>query len=90
MIKRELAKDPELANEDWSRFLPKFRKRKPRSEGDGSSKGAAVKKKRKIKAKKEYTPFPPAQTPSKLDLQLESGEYFLSEVSSVRSTKRQL
>jgi ribosomal RNA assembly protein len=66
MIKRELAKDPELAKENWDRFLPKFKKKN------------INKKKKKTKEKKEYNPFPPAQPPSKIDLQLESGEYFLS------------
>lgn len=69
MIKRELAKRPELANEDWSRFLPMFKKR-----------NVARKKPKKIKTEKNvYTPFPPAQLPRKVDLQIESGEYFLSK-----------
>ena len=47
MIRRELAKQPELANEDWKRFLPQFKKRNVK------------RKKVQIKKKKEYTPFPP-------------------------------
>ena len=69
MIKRELAKDPALAEESWERFLPKFRKRNARKKGPA-----------KDAKKKVYTPFPPPQAPSKIDLQLESGEYFLTDV----------
>jgi ribosomal RNA assembly protein len=66
MIKRELAKDEKLKNESWDRFLPNFKKRNVKS------------KKPKVE-KKVKTPFPPAQTPRKIDLQIESGEYFLSK-----------
>ena len=66
MIKRELAKDPKLATESWDRFLPKFKKQNVKS-----------KPRKEAPKKKVYTPFPPAPQPSKVDLQLESGEYFL-------------
>lgn len=77
MIKRELAKDPTLANESWDRFLPQFKKR-------------TLSKRRtpfKVtdKAKKVYTPFPPPQEKSKIDKELESGEYFLSKQAKARA-----
>lgn len=56
MIKRELAKDPELRNESWERFLPKFKSK-------NISKRKQPKKK---KIKKDYTPFPPPQPESKV------------------------
>lgn len=69
MIQRELAKDPVLQNEDWSRFLPKFQK-----------KNVQRHKPHKVnKNKGPYTPFPPPQQPSKIDQQLETGEYFATE-----------
>jgi ribosomal RNA assembly protein len=79
MIKRELAKDPELKNENWDRFLPHFKKRnlshryKPHKVTD--------------KNKKVYTPFPPPQEKSKVDLQIESGEYFLGKQAKERAAK---
>ena len=68
MIKRELEKDPELKNQSWDRFLPKFKK-----------KNVKRKKPEYVKEKKTRSVFPPAQMPSKIDLQIESGEYFLSQ-----------
>nr|XP_043629547.1 KRR1 small subunit processome component [Erigeron canadensis] len=67
MMKRDLASNPELATENWDRFLPKFKKKNVKQ------------KQGKFKEKKDYTPFPPPQPPSKIDMQLESGEYFLSD-----------
>jgi len=70
MIKRELAKNPELANENWDRFLPHFKKQTLKRKQN---------KKEKKKKKKNYTPFPPEQQLRKEDYQMMTGEYFLSE-----------
>ena len=69
MIKRELEKDEALKEEDWKRFLPQFKKRNVQ--------------RKKIKhpeiVKKTKTLFPPAPMPRKEDIQMASGEYFLSK-----------
>lgn len=81
MIKKELEKDPELKNESWDRFLPNFKKR--------------TLSKRRVphrvtdKTKKTYTPFPPPQEKSKVDLQIESGEYFLGKHAVERKQKEE-
>ncbi|WWD22002.1 hypothetical protein CI109_106490 [Kwoniella shandongensis] len=106
MIRRELAKDPKLANESWDRFLPTFQKKHLKTSEKTAKKNAALERQSDPsvnpnsipisapvtstttpaasapapaakKQKKVYTPFPPPQQPSKLDLQLASGEYFL-------------
>jgi ribosomal RNA assembly protein len=81
MIKRELAKDPELADENWDRFLPNFKKR--------TQSKRRVPHKVTDKATKVYTPFPPAQEKSKIDLQIESGEYFLGKHAQERKVKEE-
>eukprot|EP01082_Thalassiosira_pseudonana_P013628 g12657.t1 g12657 contig6:2368723-2370032(-) len=63
MIMRELERDPKLKEESWERFLPTFKKKN-------------VKRRKPHQLVEEQQK---AQQPSKIDLQLESGEYFLSE-----------
>ncbi|KAF8570690.1 hypothetical protein P879_07820 [Paragonimus westermani] len=74
LIIKKLKADPTKATVSWDRFLPKLtkkvlsRRRKPH----------------KVRKKKEYTPFPPAPTPSKIDIELEKGTYFLAEAERKR------
>jgi ribosomal RNA assembly protein len=124
MIKRELAKDPKLANESWDRFLPRFRRRHLRTsektarknerfEARNTERAAAGLEPIKVTRpeKKVYTPFPPAQLPRKvclycaclvgeetrcshacciqIDLQLESGEYFLKPTEKKRREEQE-
>ena len=104
MIKRELAKDPKLATESWDRFLPKFRKKHLKTSEKTAKKNEKLAEKNAAreaaglppiqsakdeKKKKVYTPFPPPQQPRKVDLQLESGEYFLkSKEKEAREAQR--
>ncbi|KAI1424843.1 eukaryotic type KH-domain (KH-domain type I) [Xylaria sp. FL1777] len=79
MVKRELEKDPQLKHESWDRYLPNFKKRTlsqrriPHNVVD--------------KSKKQYTPFPPAPEASKIDKQLESGQYFAPGFSRSREAR---
>lgn len=84
MIKRELAKDPQLATESWDRFLPNFRRQHLSTsektakkndrihEKDEARKAAGLpslaEAKKEKPAKKVYTPFPPAQLPRKVSV----------------------
>ena len=70
MMKRELAADPTLKDENWERFLPKFKKRNVQRKAAGGS---------GERREKSGVLFPPAPTPRKVDVQMETGEYWLSK-----------
>ncbi|KAH1021994.1 hypothetical protein HUJ04_011470 [Dendroctonus ponderosae] len=69
LVKKQLLKNPELRNENWDRFLPKY-----------ANKNLSKRKQPKNKKeKKPYTPFPPPQLERKVDKEIETGEYFLNK-----------
>lgn len=81
LIKRELAKRDDLKHEDWSRFIPQYKKSNQNKE-----KQKQIKKIKKQKVKeyldkqrgKEKTIFPPTAAKRKEDIAMESGEAFVS------------
>ena len=79
-IKRELAKNPALKDENWEKYLPKF-----------TTKNISKRKQpKKKKIKQPYTPFPPPQTESKVDKELASGEFFLKEKEKIKRKRKAL
>uniref|UniRef100_A0A5S6Q4G8 KRR-R motif-containing protein 1 n=1 Tax=Trichuris muris TaxID=70415 RepID=A0A5S6Q4G8_TRIMR len=67
MLKKELMKDPKLANESWDRFLPKFKKK------------LTSLKRRSKKQRAASSSLPSTSVTSKVDQELETGEYFLKK-----------
>ncbi|KAK8870453.1 ribosomal RNA assembly protein krr1 [Tritrichomonas musculus] len=75
MVKRELMKNPEMADKDWDRFLPHFQK--------------LSKKKNKTKRVFRNRDILPQQPPeTEIDRQIESGEYFLKNKTNEKKRKR--
>ncbi|GAB65015.1 RNA-binding protein [Plasmodium cynomolgi strain B] len=72
IAKRELEKNEEFKNENWEKFLPNFKKR--------NAQRRKIKQKldkKKGAKKEEKSVFPPDQLPRKIDIQMETGEYFM-------------
>ena len=82
LIKRELMKDENLKNvtvmiliqENWDRFLPKFRKKN-------------MKRKKVIIKKKSENIFPPPQLPRKEDIEMEAGIFHNKKKSNKNKQK---
>lgn len=68
MIKRELYKNERLKGVDWSRFLPKFKK-----------KNVKRRKPKKVNKKKRKNLNTAKQLPQKIDDKICSGEYFVNK-----------
>eukprot|EP01064_Diplonema_japonicum_P015220 TRINITY_DN22976_c0_g1_i1.p1 TRINITY_DN22976_c0_g1~~TRINITY_DN22976_c0_g1_i1.p1 ORF type:complete len:314 (+),score=92.88 TRINITY_DN22976_c0_g1_i1:56-943(+) len=83
LIKRELGKDDEMKNEDWTRYVPQFRKthqkKRNLSQAEGDEGAEKPKKKPKREPKKPKSIFPPEPTLRTEDKLMASGQYFEQE-----------
>lgn len=67
MVRKELEKDESLKDENWEKYLPQIPKK------------INMKTKKFQKEKKEYNPFPNPVQARKQDLEMDTGEYFLTQ-----------
>eukprot|EP01060_Flectonema_neradi_P003537 TRINITY_DN1227_c0_g4_i1.p1 TRINITY_DN1227_c0_g4~~TRINITY_DN1227_c0_g4_i1.p1 ORF type:complete len:317 (+),score=72.77 TRINITY_DN1227_c0_g4_i1:52-1002(+) len=81
LIKRELMKDPEMKNADWSMYVPQFRKTHQKKRFNKSE--------TKTKEKKEKSIFPPEAPLRKEDELMASGEYWKVEKEKQAKAKKQ-
>ncbi|OHT12231.1 KRR1 small subunit processome component like protein [Tritrichomonas foetus] len=75
MVKRELQKNPEMADKDWDRFLPEFKKLSSKKK----------KTKREFRDRSILPAYPPE---TETDRQIESGEYFLKNKTTEKRRRR--
>ncbi|KAI5185291.1 ribosomal RNA assembly protein [Nematocida homosporus] len=73
MVKRELAKDPLLKNENWERYLPQYKKTHSKKRKSATN---SEQSKSKSKSKSSTDSLLPEPERKKKDIQLETGEYF--------------
>ena len=79
MLKQQLAKDPKLANENWERFLPKFKK----------TSEAKKPKKPKTAKPREKPLFPPPPMPRKEDIAMMTGQAFFDKKDKKKQKKEE-
>ncbi|KAG5496762.1 hypothetical protein JIQ42_03595 [Leishmania sp. Namibia] len=81
LIKRELSKREDMKHEDWSRFIPVYKKAQPNKEKQKAVrkiKKERLKESKRKQAGKEKSIFPPAPPKRLEDIAMESGQAFLA------------
>lgn len=82
LIKRELGKREDMKNQDWSRFIPVYKKSLPNKEKQKAVRKIKKERLKNAKAKtagKVKSIFPPAPSKRLEDIAMESGKAFLTE-----------